>query len=80
MLDFTVSRSHEKQIQMINFINITFCFSFLCRKLKGLRHREETKLSWYVLVTSSQILHLWSSHSQRLPNTHLYLWMEPGKD
>lgn len=42
---------------MINFINITFCFSFLCRKLKGLRHREETKLSWYVLITSSQILH-----------------------
>lgn len=40
---------------MIKLINITSCFSFLCRKLKGLRHREAKKLSWYVLITFSLI-------------------------
>lgn len=56
--DSTVSRAHEKQIQMFKFTKITFCFSFICRKLKDWRHGEDIKLSWYVLITSNLITDL----------------------
>lgn len=76
--DFTASREHEKQIQMIKLINKTFWFSFLCRKLDSLRQQEETKLSWCVLITLSLITDL-TPMAQTQPVTIKFPFLPGGE-